>query len=249
MAINILSGLVSYHELSETAGNDRVDSQGSNDLAEVGPGVPINQAATLYTNGANSTDFSNNGCGSYQEHLQKTSPTGMSPGSGSFTVGGWVQWTTDSCSMSFVSRFESSGNDRQFVLWYLLSNNAWRFDVSSDGLDDFAVNDDEVFVGSTTLTRFVLAWYNGDDNTINISVNNTAPVSAAGPTAIFSSAAPYEIGNSFIGSNTPLVGKAQGVGYWNRVLTSDERTFLYNSGDGRAFNEFGADESEFFLVL
>ena len=78
---------------------------------------------------------------------------------------------------------------------------------------------------------FIAAWYDAVAGTINISVNNGTPRSTSSP-------GPTSRGNGFsIGQTLGsfLAGRVQGVGVWDRVLTSAELTALYNSGNGLQF--------------
>lgn len=236
MAVDILNGLVSYYECLEAAGATRVDSQSINHCAEAGAGVPINQGTSLYANGTNSVNFTSNPA--TVEYLEATGPTNMDGGTGSFTVGLWVSWQTQGASMVGVSRYASTGDQRQFVLFYWSGSDTWRFDVSSDGADSNGVNDDEVWLSVQTPTRFVVGLYDGDNDILGIQVNNTSIVTAAGPATINTSTESFKIGNADIGGDTPLAGRAQGVFYYNRLLNTDELSWLYNSGSGRSFSEF-----------
>jgi len=44
-----------------------------------------------------------------------------------------------------VSKFTPTGDQRQFIVFFFgASTQTWRFGLSSDGLDDFGINDDDV---------------------------------------------------------------------------------------------------------
>ena len=48
----------------------------------------------------------------------------------------------------------------------------------------------------------------------------------------------FNIGNSYNGGNVNFDGILDEIVVWNRALTSDEVTWLYNSGNGRSYFEF-----------
>ena len=48
----------------------------------------------------------------------------------------------------------------------------------------------------------------------------------------------FNIGNSYNGGNVNFDGILDEIVVWNRALTSDEVTWLYNSGNGRSYSEF-----------
>jgi hypothetical protein len=100
--------------------------------------------------------------------------------------------------------------------------------------------------GGTPLVNtwyFVVGWHDSVSNTIKIQVNNGTPVSAAYANgASGGSGVAFRVGAWDNASNTQrLDGKAQGVGVVRRVLTSNERTYLFNSGAAvRTYAEISA---------
>lgn len=70
---------------------------------------------------------------------------------------------------------------------------------------------------------------NGVSQTIT-TLNDVGDTSGA-----LSSTATPTIGNSADGGSSPFDGKIDEFGMWSRVLTSDEVTQLYNSGNGLAY--------------
>jgi hypothetical protein len=88
----------------------------------------------------------------------------------------------------------------------------------------------------TTATWYFLDWWLDLPNSlIGISVNNgAASTTPTGGTAQDSGATRFDIGaiGSGVGS---FDGRIDGFGFWNRLLTSDELTTLYNGGNGLAY--------------
>ena len=79
---------------------------------------------------------------------------------------------------------------------------------------------------------FVLGWQNAAAGTINIQVDNGTVFSTSGTLAAAGTGA-FQIGGRG-GGNTwdGLIGP---VYFWKRVLSPNERTYLYNGGAGRPF--------------
>jgi len=229
----IVRDLVSYYKLSEAAGGDRIDSATDNDLSEVVSTVA--QGASIVTN-ADGASASFDGVG---EYLSKASPSLLNTGAGSFTISFWARIDGSLASnQGAVSKFTPTGDQRQFIVFFFGASTAtWRFGVSSDGLDDFGVNDDDV-ITATGETHFVLAWYDGAADTINIQVDDGTVLSAAGPTAVHQGTAGLDVGRADIGVEAVLNGVMEEVAIWRRVLTSAERTSLYNGGDGVNLSDF-----------
>jgi hypothetical protein len=78
---------------------------------------------------------------------------------------------------------------------------------------------------------FFVAWHDAAANTINLSVNDNAAASAAHSTGVHSGTAALNLGRNEEGL-TYLDGRLDSISIWKRLLTSTERTQLYNSGNG-----------------
>lgn len=226
----LADNLVSYWKLNEAAGSTRLDSIGTdNDLSEVGGNV--SQGSPLVTGSdPNSADF-----GGSSNYLRDASPSGLPSGSGSFTIACWARLEGNSGDFQgLVCKFTPTGNQRQFALVYHGgASNTYRFGVSSNGSDDFSVNDDDSSVLNET--HFIIAFYDGDADTVNIQTNNGTISSVAGPTTIHNGTAGLDIGTIDVVTNEPFEGRIDEVGIWTRLLSTEEKTALYNSGDGGTY--------------
>jgi hypothetical protein len=239
----ILTSLVSYFNGFEASGQDRVDLKGGgNTMSEAGAGAPIDQGVGLpaIAKTTASVDFSSNPTG--VEFLEKTSPVGMGGGTDSFTIAGFFEFDHNHGDIQgLMGRWVEPTNQRQFILFVNPQPDAFlRLTLNSDGtgpgnvgvqaLEDFTLQNN---LGSQT--RFVVGWYDGDADTTNIQLSNGIVVSAAGPSTIFDSSVPFQVGVVDIGTDEPLIGQAAFWGYWRRVLNQLERTFLFNFFGGQTF--------------
>ncbi len=226
----IRADLISYFPLDENGGEVKRDVFGANpDGAEVKP--DITQTAAIITGGA---PHSMNTIGGAGGHISVSSPTGLNTGAGSFTIGFWARIDGSLTSLQGgFSRSTPTGDQRQFSVFYHGGvSDTWRFSVSSDGSDDFSVNDDDV-IGATGEVHFVLAWYDGDANTINIQLDDGTVLSAAGPSSVFNATGAHlDIAQLDSGSDNIFDGSMQDLAMWGRVLSADERTALYAAGAG-----------------
>lgn len=82
---------------------------------------------------------------------------------------------------------------------------------------------------------FVMGWLDTDADTINIQVNNSTVSSAATTTGVQDSTNAFGIGGQ--AAAQVFNGRIAGVGLWGRVLTAQERTWLYNGGSGRSLSQ------------
>ncbi len=82
----------------------------------------------------------------------------------------------------------------------------------------------------------VTHYYNQySDNTLIAGL--TPPQPCPAPDGIFKPAdgLPFILGATDLASNNTLDGLIDEVAIWARVLTADERTWLYNAGNARAY--------------
>jgi hypothetical protein len=248
---NILLDLQSYFNGYEASGQQRVDlHSSSNTMSEAGAGAPIDQGIGLpaIAKTTASVDFSSNDAS--PEFLEKTSPVGMGGGTDSFTVAAFVEFNHNiSDIQGIIGRWVNTGDQRQFTLIVEAQPEAFlQFLVTSLGtnasitsaraLEDFTAQNP-----AGNQTRYIVAWYDGDLNTTNIQLSNGIVVTTAGPSTIFNSSSPFHVGNVEVGTDEPLVGQVAFWGYWRRVLTQPERTFLFNFFGGQPYEALVAADS------
>ena len=102
----------------------------------------------------------------------------------------------------------------------------------------------DYLVGSTPLSintwyHAILTYKNSTD-TAEIFINNTSEASDNTPAiGDFTGATPHNLDiGCFKASSDWWKGQADNVHIWNKVLSSDERAYLYNSGTGREKSEW-----------
>jgi hypothetical protein len=166
---------------------------------------------------------------SSNHHLTRTSATGLNPGSASFTLAGWMNLASKSANRPMICK----GDD--WAVFYHQASDRFRFRVRDNGLPFV----DGTSHGSpTTATwHFVVAWYDSSTGAISIQVNNGAVDTAAAGA------------QNLIGADALLVGKHNSLGnmdgqirllgVWHRLLTDDERAWLYGDSRGRSYGELG----------
>lgn len=216
----ITDNIQGFWGLNETSGN-RSDSAGSNTLT--------NNGSVASTTGkvSNAAQFSGS------NDLSITDNSALSTGDIDFTVSGWVYMTSKAANAGIISKFTSSGAQREYLVYYDSAVDRFRLSVSAIGttVTQIAANN----LGSPSLNTwyFIVAWHDSVANTINIQVNNGTADSASYSSGVFDGTAPFMLGNYFSGGvNNRLTGYVDAVGFWKRVLTDGEKTTLYNSGSG-----------------
>ena len=238
----IKDNLEGWWDLEEASGN-RIDAHGANDLTDgattpraagkVGFGVELNSSDWVYIDDPASLTFVDE----------------------DFTVAFWW-WTGDifhAASRWAVAKCntDTGFGGREYDIFYKNGINKFVFNVSNGGGQTEAVA--SAFGTPAEETWYYLvAWHDSVANTINIQVNNETPENSAHTTGCHNGDGWFAIGRL----GEAVFGHADGivdsVGVWRRVLTSDERTELYNSGDGVGYADLAADTprgSTFFFSL
>lgn len=205
--------LVSYWKLDEASGT-RYDSHGSNDLT----GSPTIGSVTGKINSAADFESANS------ESLSTTYTAALQPTSGPFTIACWI-------------KIESA---QVFAMIFSQSGGGYELRLDSSGTQAQFSNDTSGSVQSTvTLSTgtwyFLVGWYDGA-GVMNIQVNNGTPDTLSGT--------PFHnrTDNPHFGSRPSgtlfFDGLIDEAAIWTRVLTSDERTEIYNNGNGLSYDSW-----------
>lgn len=174
------------------------------------------------------------------EYLSKADNASLSMGDIDFTICGWMYLDAKATYQYGIAKYNYTPNKREYSLAYNNAADLFEFAVSGDGTTTQRTIRTAATLGSpsTGTWYFVLAWHDATANTINIMVNDGAADSSAHTTGVFDSDSTFNLGSSSLA--TPdffLGGRMQGVGVWKRTLTTAEKTYLYNAGVGRAYDE------------
>ena len=135
----------------------------------------------------------------------------------SFTTTGWIRFDSVSGYSGVWGQGDSAAIRHFRPEWVLFGHSGAILFYVSDG-----TNSGRTIIGGLAVDTwyFIAAWYDAVAGAINISVNNGTPRSTSSP-------GPTSRGNGFsIGQTLGsfLAGRVQGVGVWDRVLTSAELT-------------------------
>lgn len=219
--------LVAYWKLDETSGT-RADSYGSNTLSESASAVGYGTGKV-----SNAADFVK----ANSNYLYIYDNAALSMGDIDFTVAAWLKIDDKSTSSGIVSKWYGPINNREYYILYLTgATDRISFFVSNDGTSSASINANNLGSPSTDTWYFIVAWHDSVNDTINIQINNGAIDSLSYASGVYNGSASFVLGSNRVGINTaPLDGMIDEVGVWKRVLSSDERTELYNSGNGTTY--------------
>jgi len=216
--------LIAWWSLDETSGT-RADSHGSNDLTD-------NNTVTYDTGKqGNAADFED----SVGEYLSIADNADLSFGDEDFTIGCWIKIESlDGTFQYIMSKYDPPDDKREYVLLLRGTTDKLEFNVSGNGT---AVTGAEWGSAISTGTwYFVVAWHDSVNNQVGIEVNNSSPVTEAHTAGCFDSDSSFMIGASSKGTPDQFLdGLADEAFVFDKVLSADEREWLYNSGSGRAY--------------
>lgn len=216
------TGLISWWSLDETSGN-RADSHGSNTLTD------NNTVLSAAGKQGNAADFERDNT----EYLSIVDNAGLSTGDIDFTVGGWVKNESLTNTNTVIAKRDDSDYEYSLGTSNTGPNHQFFFQINAP------VTVYEGNAISTGVWYFVVAWHDATNDLIYIQVNNgTAASQATGGSAPSDTTAPFIIGNNNVSATPrPHDGLIDELFFYKRILTADERTWLYNAGAGRAYSE------------
>jgi hypothetical protein len=220
MQAALTDNLAVYYSLDEASGA-AIDAHSTHDLTETSGTI---DAASGKVSGAR--DFESGDT----EYFDVADHADISVGNIDFTITGWV-WL-ESVTAGHLA-LKGDGDDLEYDIQVLGGPTRLRFRTSSaTGFTNLTSVDSGTV--STGAWLFVAAWHDATANEIAIQINNGTPVTAAYSAGSYDSAAPFQIGaySAFSEYSDGLIDE---VGLWKRLLTSDERSTLYNSGNGFAY--------------
>ena len=208
-----LTSLVAHWKLNEPSGI-RADSHGGNDLADF----------NTVTSAAGKIGSAASFAGINEESLGAADNSALSMGDIDFSLALWVWFDT----LDFTGLTGKWSTDSTEYIAYFDGTNL-RFHVSDDGVNNNSVVNSQA-IAINTWYLFV-AWHDATANTINLSVNNGATASTAHSTGVYDGDSALYFGRNEEGLSY-FSGRLDSASIWKRLLTSTERTQLYNSGSG-----------------
>lgn len=232
MALN--SGLISYWNLDTNFNDDTpTGNNGSNSNVTISGGAAV---------------FSTNG------YVNLSQPANLSfQRTDSFTVAIECNPSAVNVNQQLFAKQQSSGNYVGYELG-LTSMGAVRFVLAGANGNYAAINSNNSTM-STGSWQYIIFTYDGSSNTsgMNFYRNNSAMTKNVESNTLNDSilnAINVNIGNRNNNADSNYWrGSIKKVGVWNRVLTSDERTELWNGGTVLTFPFPSANSGNFFAVM
>ncbi len=167
----------------------------------------------------------------------------LSMGDIDFTIAAWV-YLDSKDEMIFLSKGDSSRNStNEYLLRYLPGEDHFQFAVGN-GFDGRTIPMEGIGPVATGSWYFIVAWHDTrgpNRNTIHIQVNDQ-PIDPKGlelPPGVSSYDSTYDLRigyySNFDSNQGFMNGRIDEVAVWKRVLSPQERTDLFNRGQGNPY--------------
>lgn len=229
--MSLLTNLIAYWKLDEASGN-ALDSVGSNDLTDNGS---CGSATGLISN-ARTFDASKT---QYFTHADNSD---LSTGDIDWTFACWINAasfadTSGYHAIAAKGPWNSPGTDSEWIIYRDGFSSGLTFQVCS-GTTQSVVGATNFGTLSTSTWYHVVVWHDSVNNEIGIAINAGTPNTLAHSTGVNDGTTGFEIASS-VSAGLYWNGTIDEAGFWKRVLTSTERSDLYNGGAGLAYSGFG----------
>jgi len=214
----LTDSLEAFWKLDETSGT-RSDSEGSNDLTD--NNTVLSRTGII----SNAGDF----VSANSEYLSIADNASLSMGDIDFTLACWAYLDDKSATHIFFGK-RAPAPDREYALHYNSGLDVMRFLVSNDGTAQTILQADNFGSPAINTWMFIVAWHDASANTLNIQVNDGTADSVSYSTGVHDATAEFRLGRQDSGQNHD--GGLDMAAVWKKVLTSQEKTDLFNLAHG-----------------
>jgi hypothetical protein len=225
----VIDDLKAYWGMNEGSGN-RADSHSGGYTLTDNNTVAAGTALV----GAQSADFE----ASQSERLTRADNADISAGDTNWTWNGWLNLETSSNFQYIAGKGVGAAGSAQE--WRLSQDGSQKFMLTAWAATTPTTLSSTMGSAASTATWYmVTVWHDATNNQLGISVKSAGvdqSNTSAYSSGVNDDAEPLELGGS-INAFAFYDGRMDEVGFWRKVLTSDERTWLYNSGSGRSYTD------------
>jgi hypothetical protein len=171
--------------------------------------------------------------------FQRNDEADISTGDIDFTWAGWVRAETLAANPIIAHKgwLGTPDADSEWLLYYNTSTN--RLNFSKRVAATVTVVGNNAGALSTATWYFIAAWHDATNDSMGIrafgSASSTADTQASS-TGLNDGTRLFQVG-ALSASGSYWDGLMDESAFWKRVLSSDELTYLYNSGAGRTYAE------------
>jgi hypothetical protein len=219
--VALTDSLISAWELNEASGN-ALDSHSTNTLTDTNT---VGSGTGLVYGTARDFEF---GSAQYFTHASNSD---LQCGDIDFTFEAWLKFENDVFYNAVFSKGSGSGRE------YLLYRNQ-----DASGHLIWAVGGTQLDSGVTITAGtwyHAVCWYDATADQLGVAVDDGTPVTTSLSGGAAANTDDFRLGSAPDAGGLHWDGLIGPVRFWKRVVTSGERTTLYNSGAGLAYSSFG----------
>jgi len=171
------------------------------------------------------------------EYLNIADNATLRTGNIDFTWAAWVYLDSEGAFPTILAKWDTGTSDREYEIDYESSTDRFRAYVrKADDSGNIDVITNTFGAVTTGAWYFLVFSHDAVNDIISLSVNNGVSDTTAIVGGVRSGTAALSIGSLSNNSNT-WNGRIASTGFWKRVLTAAERTWLYNAGKARLYGE------------
>lgn len=218
------TSLIAAWNLNELSGT-RSDEIGSFDLTDVNT---VGNNTGIISNAAQFVEANDEALTWADTGVQ------LSTNDADFTITAWAYLDSKpAASMTVVANSIASPASTKYLLWW--NQSVDRFQFLSSLVSGISVLDSVIGSPSLDTWYFFVCWYDTNDSNFHMEINGGATQDGGGVETFNGNASQFQIGGrpNIGGGSGYWDGRIDAVTFWKRVLTSDERATMYNSGAGR----------------
>jgi hypothetical protein len=186
------------------------------------------------------------------QYFTRDSETSLQGGDNDITWAAWVYLGNVAIDSCIIGKYNTSSAQREYLLMYNYYDHSPQARLclfaSGDGATNTIVSATTFGAPSANTWYLVIAWHDAVNNQIAISINNGTADTASFSSGLNAAACPFQLGTLFV-SGSPFVGyylngRMGPAMMWKStpgnggVLTSTQRTALYNAGAGLTYASF-----------
>jgi len=151
------------------------------------------------------------------------------------TICAWFKLDDLAAEYCILSKWTDTGSNREWRLTYNQTANVFRFRIRDPSLN--YVNCDSTVVPQAGVWYFAVLKHSPSANTLSIQINDGDIDSVSHSGGVANKTGTFYVGRYGEPPYSNFLGEIGPVAKWQRLLSTDELTWLYNSGCPRLFVE------------
>lgn len=225
--MSLTDNLVAYWKLDEASGT-RNDSHSTNHLSD---SSSTGSATGKISNAADFESGSNN-------FLTIADNAALSGADADRTWAAWVQLESKTTTMVALSKWNATGDQREYQIYYDQAADRFTIAVSSAGTSGTTTTAAANNFGSpsTGTWYWLVGYHDATNDLIGIQVNNGTANTASHANGVFNGTSAFNMARQTGGTSIDWDGLIDEAAAWSRLLTDAEKAALYNAGRGLAYS-------------